>query len=77
MSAIPMITNIIFTGANSGVIRDGDIVFLNGGTLNTTQVKAPKILARGCIVPSGTYGATDYGPLGDRFRHPGTSTTTV
>jgi len=77
MAAIPMITNIINTGASSGVIHDGSIVFLVGSQLNTTQTKAPKIYSQGAIVPSGTYGSRDYGTLGDRFRHPGTSTTTV
>lgn len=74
MAAIPMITNI---KAGNSVIKDGDIVFLTGGVLNTTQTKAPPIYSVGSIVPSGTYGTTDYGPLGDRFRHPGISTTTV
>ena len=77
MANVPFIVNIINSGANSGIIRNGDIVFLSANKLGITQVKGPKINQAGVLVPSGIYGFNDYGALSNRFRHPGTDVTTV
>ncbi len=76
MPAIEYLANIINSGPNSGVIHNGDIVFLSANKIGITQTKAPTI-NKVDMVPSGTYSTTTYGPLGDRFRHPGTDVTTV
>lgn len=77
MATVSFIVNIINTGPKSGIIGDGDSVFLSAGILGITQVKKTIYPEQGCCVPSGTYGSTDNGPLSNRFRHPGVSITTV
>lgn len=77
MATVPVVVNIITTGVNSGVVHDGDVVFLTAPAFGTYKVKPPHVYTQGCLVPSGYYGSTDNGALGNRFRHPGTSTTTV
>lgn len=74
---VPCIVNIINSGPNSGIIGNGDIVFLSANKLGITQVKKTIYPRSEVIVPSGTYGFNDYGALGNRFRHPGTDVTTV
>ena len=77
MAAIEYLANIITSGPQSGVIRNGDIVFLTANKLGITAVKQTPFPTTGAMVPSGTYGQTTYGTLGNRFRHPGTDVTTV
>ncbi len=62
--------NIIVTGVNSGVIRDGDVVFLTANTMGLYTVKHPNVNGVGPVTPSGTYGAVDDGYLSIRFKHP-------